>query len=311
MIIFAILGFCLMYTLTDYCQQPYTYDIAICAIFKNEARFMREWIEFHKLVGVKHFYLYNNQSNDNFKEILAPYIECHEIELFDWPFERQKGAWDTVVQCNAYNNALNRIRGIAKWVAFIDLDEFLFPVAVDNLSQFLIDYENYGGVCVNWAMFGTSNIEVIPDNGLMIEYLTMGGILDHEHNKHVKSIVRPERTEKFISPHYARYNKEFFQVTPDKVQFEGAFSPFPSHSKVRINHYYTRDIKWLMEKKMMDTISFLAKDHEYAKQFQVIEWCTAAAKNFSIRKDEAILKYVKELKKALNVTTNFMNQTKG
>ena len=263
---------------------------------------MREWIEFHKLVGVKHFYLYNNLSTDNFKELLAPYIKNNEVELFDWPFERARGSWDTVVQCNAYNDALHRTQGVAKWVAFIDLDEFLFPVVVDNLATFLNDYEDYGGLCVNWVMFGTSNVEAIPENGLMIEYLSMAGDLDHKHNHHVKSIVRPDRTEKFGNPHFATYKKGFFQVNSDKLQFEGPLSPYTTQSKVRINHYYTRDIKWLLEKKMPDTISFLAENHEYTKQLEAIEWCLAAAKYFSVRKDEAILKYLEDLKRIMAVS---------
>ena len=41
------------------------YKVSICAIFKNEAKYLREWIEFHKIVGVEHFYLYNNFSTDD------------------------------------------------------------------------------------------------------------------------------------------------------------------------------------------------------------------------------------------------------
>lgn len=38
------------------------YELAICAIFQDEAAYLKEWIEFHKLVGVQHFYLYNHAS---------------------------------------------------------------------------------------------------------------------------------------------------------------------------------------------------------------------------------------------------------
>ena len=143
---------------------------------------------------------------------------------------------------------MHRTQGVAKWVAFIDLDEFLLPVVVDNLATFLNDYEDYGGLCVNTVMFGTSNVEAIPENGLMIEYLSMAGDLDHKHNHHVKSIVRPDRTEKFGNPHFATYKKGFFQVNSDKLQFEGPLSPYTTQSKVRINHYYTRDINGYWKK---------------------------------------------------------------
>ena len=60
------------------------YNVSICGIFKNEGKYLREWIEFHKIVGVEHFYLYNNNSEDNFREILEPYIEDGLVTLVEW-----------------------------------------------------------------------------------------------------------------------------------------------------------------------------------------------------------------------------------
>src|SRR4051812_43400023 len=63
------------------------YKLVACAIFQNETFFLREWIEYHRIVGVEHFYLYNNLSTDNYLEILQPYIAEGIVELFDWPVE--------------------------------------------------------------------------------------------------------------------------------------------------------------------------------------------------------------------------------
>ena len=60
------------------------YKVAICAIFKNEALYLKEWIEYHKIVGVEHFYLYNNNSEDNYEAILAPYIQDGTVTLTQW-----------------------------------------------------------------------------------------------------------------------------------------------------------------------------------------------------------------------------------
>ena len=53
----------------------FLYDLTITAIFKNEGHYLKEWLDYHLLAGVEHFYLYNNDSTDNYKEVLAPYIE--------------------------------------------------------------------------------------------------------------------------------------------------------------------------------------------------------------------------------------------
>jgi hypothetical protein len=48
------------------------YELTACLKFKNAARFLPEWIEFHQMVGFEHFYLYNNNSTDDYLGALAP-----------------------------------------------------------------------------------------------------------------------------------------------------------------------------------------------------------------------------------------------
>ena len=61
------------------------YRLSLCLIFKNEAPFLKEWIDYHTIVGVDHFYLYNNNSDDNYKEVLEPYIRQGIVTLIEWP----------------------------------------------------------------------------------------------------------------------------------------------------------------------------------------------------------------------------------
>ena len=56
-------------------QRRFPQYLSLCAIVKNEAPYLPEWIEFYKLVGVEKFYIYDNDSTDNTKEVLKPYIE--------------------------------------------------------------------------------------------------------------------------------------------------------------------------------------------------------------------------------------------
>ena len=55
--------------------------LSMVAIFQNEDRFLKEWIEFHRLMGVEHFYLFNHLSTDHFMDILNPYINMKIVEL--------------------------------------------------------------------------------------------------------------------------------------------------------------------------------------------------------------------------------------
>ena len=47
--------------------QPY---LTACMTYSNHASYMREWIEFHRLVGVKRFYLYDNGSRTFTRAVL-------------------------------------------------------------------------------------------------------------------------------------------------------------------------------------------------------------------------------------------------
>ena len=269
----------------------YRYDLAVCAIFKNEARFMKEWLEFYKLIGVQHFYLYNNHSKDEYLNILQPYIEKKEVDLVDWD--------NILAQSAAYDNAIAKTTGIVKWLIIVDLDEFLFPVQTNNLLDLLKDYEDYGGICANWVMYGTSDVECISSKSLMIEALTM---CDHNFISDfcVKSIVRPERVIRMTGAHTALYKDGFFQVNSEKIKFEGSWAPSILLNKIRVNHYYTRDMKYLLEVKIASRIAFNAQAHEYKKQITIIEETIKQGRERNVEKDTAILKYADKLKIQMN-----------
>lgn len=277
----------------------YKYELAVCAIFQNEARFMKEWIEFHKLVGVQFFYLYNNFSNDNYLNVLKEYIKKNEVELVNWNVQTNT---TLTAQYSAFNDALKKAKGVVKWLAFLDLDEFLFPVKKDNLRDFLHDYEEFGGICANWVMFGTSDIEKIPENKLMTELLIK---CDSRGNNHVKSIVRPERVLR-IHSHSADYIAKYFQVNSNKVNFIGPYSPYICLDKIRINHYWTRDLLYLYQIKLPRVQSLkenlMAKDGWYidyneAKKMTAKQWCLEISNLINKDVDKTIYKYLDRLKK--------------
>lgn len=38
-------------------------------MFYNEAKFLKEWLDYHLVIGVGHFYLYNNNSTDDYMPV--------------------------------------------------------------------------------------------------------------------------------------------------------------------------------------------------------------------------------------------------
>lgn len=113
------------------------HQLSICAMFKDEANWLKEWIVYHhSVLGVEHFYLYNNESSDDYKSVLQPYIEKGLVEVYEWDSDNSDhlafGAfmdapWNAA-QLGVYNDCLkNKALGVSKWVAMIDIDEFIVP----------------------------------------------------------------------------------------------------------------------------------------------------------------------------------------
>jgi len=260
----------------------YQHDLAVCAMFQNEGPYLKEWLEFNIIIGVEHFYLYNNNSTDNYKQVLQPYIESGIVDCIDCDYPNEH---ISSYHPKVYNNCLDMVRGKVKWLMFIDIDEFLFPIQCDNLNDFLKDYEKFGAVCANWIMFGTSNIDVIPENQLMIEALSMSC---STINQHIKSIIQPDKVKKFIVHHTQEFYPPYFQVTADNVQFEGPYMPSGNVKKLQINHYWTRDNKFLEEIKIPRR---LILDPNGGR-----EWILSEAVSMNQIKNTAIQKYINKLR---------------
>ncbi len=281
--------------------QCYEYVIAICSVFKDEAPWLKEWIEYHKILGVSHFRLYNNESSDNYLEVLAPYINSGEVMLLDWPNEDgDLTDWACLRQWPACINGLVNLKNIAKWVALIDIDEFILPIEDYDLIAFLEKYEEYPALVLNWQCFGTSHIVHIPNDKLMIEALTRKAKEFSKLNKPVKSIVRPEFVnleKRAWAPHTVSYLGNQMAVFPDKVFRKETLdqSQWEIHpDKCIINHYVhrTEDFFWnqkLAKKKDMKNWSCL-KNSTFVKK-----WHSDCNKI----EDTRILRFASQLKKTM------------
>ena len=172
--------------------------LAICAIFRDEAAYLAEWICFHRLVGVEHFYLYDNCSDDGPHRVLRPFIEHGLVTLEHWPIPFHEKA-----QKQAYQHCLERARSgkLARWIAFIDLDEFLFSPAHENLRSELRAFEDHPGLVVNWQCYGSSGHRTADETPVIARF-TRRARRNWVRNRKVKSIIDPARTLRAEGVHH-------------------------------------------------------------------------------------------------------------
>jgi glycosyltransferase involved in cell wall biosynthesis len=93
---------------------------SICAIFKNEAPYLAEWITFHLAVGFDRFVLYDNGSTDGGRELIGALPFANQVTVIDWPERPGQEA--------AYRHFFENWRPHFDWVAYIDIDEFIHPL---------------------------------------------------------------------------------------------------------------------------------------------------------------------------------------
>lgn len=137
------------------------YYISVCAIFKNEAMYLKEWIEYHLLVGIEHFFLYNNMSDDKYLDVLSPYISSGVVTLIEWPYA--KG------QISAYMDCSKKYREVSNWIGFIDIDEFINPLEQENITSVISRYESAGSVMIPWRIYGSSGMVDRNPDSLVID----------------------------------------------------------------------------------------------------------------------------------------------
>lgn len=231
-------------------SQPKKYTLSICAVFKNEARYLKEWIEYHQLVGVDHFYLYTNNTSDRSLNVLRPYIKKGVVTLTNWPDflgdlpEEKTFMWALATQTSAFEHAIH-VKGKeeTKWLAIVDISEFLVPIQSMKLLDILERYDEYPGITLTSDHFDGSRIDITPKRNLLIETIEMiGDPQENIQKSFEKTIFKPEMVASFTWPPY----KCCFKNNQPALALSG--------SEMRVNHYANRYMGYLHFAKARDKL---------------------------------------------------------
>lgn len=236
-------------------EKQYKYQLAIACLFKNSEIYLREFVAYHLLVGVEHFYLGNNRSTDGYREILEPYIQQGIVELVDVDKDF-RSSFECEIHIPFYNSLINRLRGVVKWLACIDSDEFIVPVKTDYILDALAPYDNVGGIMVNWAMYGSSGVEKNDPNKLLVESLIKRAEIDNGECRNLKTILRPDRVRCMASAHHAHYYPPYHHQQTNGNIPHGELAT-PVVDELRINHYFIGSIEYYDKVKMPFYIRYI------------------------------------------------------
>lgn len=218
--------------------------LGICAIMKNEARYIEEWLSFHRAVGVERFILFDNASTDDTRAVIDAWSHRSLVTVIDWPQRPGQNA--------AYQHMIDHYRDAMQWCAFIDCDEFLCPQSDLSVPDVL---RYFSPVCdalyVHWLMFGSSGL-VARDARPVTERFTRRGYDSFGPNNIGKSIVRLSAAISVTSCHIIRCAGPMIDDDETEIDQAGVgLHPSTSHRFIALNHYFTKSLQEWRERRSL------------------------------------------------------------
>jgi len=266
-------------------EKPKTY-LAICAIAKNEGQYFKEWIDWHLSHGVEKFYIYDNESTDQTREVLTPYIRDGVVEYKYWAGYRR--------QLAAYDDCLENHRYEARWIAFIDLDEFIVPVQDSSIPAFLKRFEDFCAVEINWLVYGSGGQKEKTPAPVMQRF-RFHSVSCNRLNRNVKSIVAPLRVYTMIGCHEAARMSGCSADSHGGVLTRNFKEREPQHDVIRINHYAVKSYQEFAEKQVRGRASGKKRtiDEAYFLKYDLNDieeaFASFVANTSSVRKGQEVV----------------------
>ncbi|MDQ0322867.1 hypothetical protein QO002_005073 [Pararhizobium capsulatum DSM 1112] len=229
--------------------------IAIVACVKNEETYIEEWVRFHRAVGVRHFHIYNDGSTDATLDVLRNILSPAELTVVPWKMRMQDSRSGEILngQNIAYAHAILNFGGRYRWMAFIDVDEFLLPRKGQTLDSALQGASGFPNVSLPWHMFGHSGHVSRPSQPVSLSYTMrvpdpMRQNLDASN---FKCIVDPVEVTGVSVHHFKTRDHGDVTVNDAGKKFSRRgrkMSEFYSSEFIQLNHYYARSKEELQEK---------------------------------------------------------------
>ena len=206
---------------------------AICCIAKDEDAYIKEWVEYHLLLGFDAIIIYDNHSIVPLREVLKAYVSGGRVIIHTTAGtvlgEEAQGA--------AYTHCMQAYKDDFMWIAVVDADEVIVPKECENIKQMLAEFENYGGVVLNWVFYADSSEKNYIANSQINSFLYKNS----KRSTTIKSIVRPKRVKDFTGPHGPLYLEPYYAVNMDHFPLEpDVYSAPYAVERAQINHYNLR-----------------------------------------------------------------------
>lgn len=207
---------------------------------------IREWVLFHYLIGVRYFYIGIHNTQDRSVEVLKQLSKYINIKIFV--------VSDTShfpPQQNFYQFTIDRFQHEVDWMAMIDGDEFLFSTKFDTLQEALQNLSDQKLSCIGvyWKCFGSSG-HIKEPSGLILENFKYRALDDFKANRHIKSVIQTKfaRGTIILGVHHFETTFGTFDEL-GRLVTAGLSEHNPSWDHLRINHYLCQSREYFLKVK--------------------------------------------------------------
>jgi len=205
-------------------------NTALVCIAKDEDHYLDEWLSYHMKLGFSEVFVYQN--NWRYKGDKSAY---GNVRWIDFDGEAR--------QLPAYNDFIDNHNTRFDFAAFFDVDEYLCLPTGIALPEFLIGYEQFPAVGINWRCFGDSGMkDVVGGNYSLVNRFLM---CEKTLNKHIKTILNFNICHgfaHFVNPHFvdAAMSCNFTVDVGKKTFIRGPFNEIFTYGAGQLNHYNSK-----------------------------------------------------------------------
>ena len=227
--------------------------LGVVAIVKNERSYIGEWLQFQFLQGASHVYIYDNGSTDDTVDVALRYAGSN-VTVVPWQTFAIADEHKFSIQSLAYGHALCNFGPRLRWMAFIDVDEFLFSPTGAVLPAVLEKLDHLPSIAVPWTNFGP-NGHLTKPSGLVIDNYTECAphpLLPSQRSLlRYKSIVDPLQISAMASHLFPVRNHGVVAINERGEMiptYKTTDNRFVATDLLQLNHYFTRSAEEIQER---------------------------------------------------------------
>ena len=235
-------------------------EVVVCAMAKNENKYINEWVEHYINLGVDKIYLYDN--NDLDTPFVGDFISSKFLNKV--VIKNIRGQQKPKLQHDIYTGFYIKYGKTFDWCLFCDIDEFLFGIT--NFHSWLMQpkFKYAKQIRVKWKLFGDDNLITRDMSQKVVDTFKME--ITHSLNRNLvnkgnlelqgKMLVRGGLDNVVIrSPHFASYSYRdnlIPSILPSGHTCNSKVVIYEDYSqeKVFLHHYMTKSLNEFIEQKL-------------------------------------------------------------